>query len=123
MRFLVDACVDVRVREWLETQGHEARHLRDEELQKLPDGDVFAKADTERRVIVTIDLDFGEILSLSHGRIVSTIVFRVRDTRATSLIARLASVLPSATPHLARGAIVIIEPTRFRVRRLPFTRR
>jgi len=119
MRFLVDACVDVRVRAWLREQGHDALHLRDEELQKLPDGGVFTKAAAEGRVIVTIDLDFGEILSLARGQVVSTIVFRVRDTRADALIARLAAVLPGAEPRLARGAIVIIEPARFRVRHLP----
>jgi predicted nuclease of predicted toxin-antitoxin system len=119
MRFLVDVCVDVRVRDWLREQNHDANHLRDEGLQKLPNGQIFIKAHEEGRYIVTLDLDFGEILALAGGRIVSTIVFRVRDTRATALIARLESVLPAVTPHLIRGAIVIIEPARFRVRHLP----
>jgi len=121
MRFLVDACVDIGVREWLRGQGHDAIHLRDEGLHKLPNGEIFTKADAEQRVIITLDLDFGEILSLAHGRVVSTIVFRVRDTRPQFLIARLQSVLPGMEEHLARGAIVIVEPARCRVRRLPMT--
>jgi predicted nuclease of predicted toxin-antitoxin system len=120
MRFLVDVCVDVGVREWLRGEGHDAVHLRDEGLQRLPNGQIFVKADVERRVIVTIDLDFGEILSLSHGRIVSTIVFRLRDTRPQTLIGRLKTVLPEIEADLAHGAIVIVEPARYRVRRLPF---
>jgi predicted nuclease of predicted toxin-antitoxin system len=119
MRFLVDACVDVRVREWLQEQGHDAIHLRDESLHRLPNGEIFRKAHAEKRFIITIGLDFGEILSLSHGAVVSTIVFRLRDTRHHTLIARLQDVLPPIESHLIRGAIVIVESARFRVRHLP----
>lgn len=99
MKFLVDACVDVRVREWLREQGHDAMHLRDEGLQRLPNGDIFQKAASEERFIITIGLDFGEILSLAHGTVVSTIVFRVRDTRSAPLITRLGAVLPAVEGH------------------------
>ena len=119
MRFLVDACVDVGVNRWLVERGHESIHLRDQQLQRLPDEDIFTKADAEKRVIVTIDLDFNEILSFSGGKIVSTITFRVRNTRAVFLIKRLQSVLPHVISFLENGAIVIIEDARYRVRQLP----
>lgn len=119
MRFLVDACVDVGIDGWLHEQGHDSIHLRNEGLQRLPDDDVFVKAGAEKRVIVTIDLDFGEILSFSGGKIVSTITFRVHNTRSDFLIRRLDAVLPNVIPHLERGAIVIIEDARYRVRLLP----
>jgi predicted nuclease of predicted toxin-antitoxin system len=119
MRFLVDACVDVAVNRWLRERGDDSIHLRDEGLQRMPDEEIFDKAYAEERVIVTIDLDFGEILSFSGDKIVSTITFRVRDTRGDFLIRRLDSVLPKVMPHLKRGAIVIIEDARYRVRPLP----
>jgi len=122
MRFLVDACVDLGVDRWLSKAGYESTHLRDEGLQRLPDDEIFAKADAEKRVIVTIDLDFGEILSFSGGKIVSTVTFRVHDTRAAFLVKRLESVLPRVTPFLERGAIVIVEDARYRVRLLPIER-
>jgi predicted nuclease of predicted toxin-antitoxin system len=37
MRFLADVGVAIRVVEWLRNQGYDARHLREEELQRLPD--------------------------------------------------------------------------------------
>ncbi len=52
MRFLADACVDVRVVHWLREQGYEATHLREEGLQRLPNGEIFIKATAERRVIL-----------------------------------------------------------------------
>jgi predicted nuclease of predicted toxin-antitoxin system len=60
--------MDVRVASWLNSQGHAAIHLRDEGLHRLPNGGVFEKAITESRVVVTFDLDFGEIVALSKGR-------------------------------------------------------
>lgn len=68
MRLLADMGVDVRVVDWLRSQGHDATHLRDEGLQRLPNGEIFVKAVAESRVILTFDLDFGEILALSKGQ-------------------------------------------------------
>ncbi len=61
MRFLVDACVDIRVAEWLRNQGHDAVHLREQKLQRTPDAEIFRRAVAEDRCVLTFDLDFGEI--------------------------------------------------------------
>jgi hypothetical protein len=47
MRFLADMGVSQQVVEWLRTNGHEAVHLRDEGLQRLPNGEIFQKAGRE----------------------------------------------------------------------------
>src|SRR5580765_4632843 len=78
-------CMDVRVTTWLNSQGHDATHLRDEGLQRLPNGEIFDKAIAESRVVVTFDLDFGEIVALSKGRKTGVILFRLRNTRTSSL--------------------------------------
>ena len=39
MRFLADMGVSQQVVEWLRTKGHEAVHLSDEGLQRLPNGE------------------------------------------------------------------------------------
>jgi predicted nuclease of predicted toxin-antitoxin system len=112
-------CMDVRVASWLNSQGHEATHLRDEGLQRLPNGEIFDKAIAESRVIVTFDLDFGEIVALSKGRKTGVILFRLRNTRTSFVIQRLSDVISECADSLARGAIVIIEETRHRVREFP----
>ncbi len=80
---------------------------------------MFAKAFRERRVIVTFDLDFGEIAAFSRERPVSVVVFRLRDTRTPHVIDRLRAVLASAHDALAAGAVVSVEESRHRIRRLP----
>lgn len=112
-------CMDVRVTSWLNSHGHDATHLRDEGLQRLPNGDIFEKAIAESRVIVTFDLDFGEIVALSKGRKTGVILFRVRNTQASFVIQRLGNVISECADALARGAIVIVEETRQRIREFP----
>ena len=119
MRFLADMGVSVRVVEWLRSQGHDVCHLREEGLQRLPDAEVFSKAACEQRVLLTFDLDFGEIIALSGGRSVSVVLFRLRNTRTPHLIARLDAVLRACGTALETGAIVIVEDGRHRVRHLP----
>ena len=68
MRFLADMCVDIKVVKWLQKQGHDITHLRDEGLHRLPNGEIFSKAISENRIHLTFDLDFGEIVALSEGQ-------------------------------------------------------
>ncbi len=119
MRLLADMGVDVRVVDWLRSQGHDATHLRDEGLQRLPNGEIFVKAVAESRVILTFDLDFGEILALSKGRKAGVILFRLRNTRTPHVIQRLSSVLSDCVEPLERGGIVIVQESRRRVREFP----
>jgi predicted nuclease of predicted toxin-antitoxin system len=70
MRFLADMGVDARVVQWLKERGHDALHLRDEGRHRLPNGEIFNKAAREHRVLLTFDLDFGEIAALTKGRTV-----------------------------------------------------
>lgn len=119
MRFLADMGVSQQVVEWLRMNGHEAVHLRDEGLQRLPNGEIFQKAGREQRIVLTFDLDFGEILAASGGQIVSVILFRLRNTRTSFVIQRLDDVLNQSSADLSQGAIVVVEDGRHRVRSLP----
>ena len=119
MRFIADMCMDVRVASWLNSQGHDATHLRDEGLQRLPNGGVFEKAVAESRIVVTFDLDYGEIVALSKGRKTGVILFRLRNSRTAFVIQRLSDVISECEDALSRGAIVIVEEARHRVREFP----
>jgi predicted nuclease of predicted toxin-antitoxin system len=119
VRFLADMGVSQQVVDWLRTKGHDAVHLRDEGLQRLPNGEIFQKAGREQRVVLTFDLDFGEILAASAGQLVSVVLFRLRNARASFVIQRLDDVLNQSSADLSQGAIVVVEDGRHRVRKLP----
>jgi len=53
MRFLADMGVAMRIVQWLRDDGHDVVHLREENLHRLPNGEIFKKALKEDRVIIT----------------------------------------------------------------------
>jgi predicted nuclease of predicted toxin-antitoxin system len=119
MRFLCDMGISRKVTEWLRHQGHESSHLGEEGLARLPNGRIFSKAIAENRVILTCDLDFGEIAAMAELPMTSVVIFRLQNTRADHIIERLSAVLERIAPDLERGVIVTVEEARFRVRELP----
>ena len=119
MRFLADMGVSLRVVDWLRRRGDDVVHLRDQGLQRMPDGEIFAKAIAEGRVVLTFDLDFGEIVAHLRARSTSVVVFRLRDARPERVISRLELVLAESCTALDRGAVVSVEDGRHRVRLLP----
>jgi len=119
VRFLADMGVDIRVVEWLRGHGHDAIHLSDEGLQRAPDDHVFAKALAEDRTGLTFDLDFGDLAVLTREPAARVILFRLENTRTAHVIERLEAVLTRSSDALTRGAVVIVEEGRHRIRYLP----
>lgn len=120
MRFLADMGVAGRIVDWLRAKGHDVKHLREEGLQRISDREVFQKAVAEGRILITFDLDFGEIVASSGGHATSVILFRLHNTRTPHVIERLAKVLSDSSGTLERSVVVVVEESRYRVRYLPF---
>ena len=67
MKFLADMGVSVRCVEWLRVQGYDAVHLYEQGLHMLSDSKVLEKARLEKRILLTMDLDFARILSSANA--------------------------------------------------------
>ena len=109
----------LRVAAELRADGHDAIHLSEQGLSRLQDEEIFVKATSEGRTIVTADLDFGEILARTGSKSVSVIVLRLVNLEANQVVPLLRHVLVTAAAELDRGAVVLVEESRFRIRRLP----
>ncbi len=68
MRFLLDMNIPVSVAEWLRRDGHDTVHIRERGGTRMTNREVFAVATRESRVMVTFDLDFGEIVG-TNGQV------------------------------------------------------
>jgi predicted nuclease of predicted toxin-antitoxin system len=79
VKFLADMGVSLTTVEALRAEDHDAVHLRDEGLIRLPDSEIAAKAVAETRVVLTFDLDFGDILAMARSKAPSVIIFRLRN--------------------------------------------
>ena len=122
MRFLADMCVDIRVVEWLREKGHDATHLREKGLYRMPNGEIFKKGIKEERTVITFDLDFAEIAALTGGEKPSVILFPLKNTRTPNVINRLSKVIQDSSEDLEKGAVIVVEESRHRVRYLPIGR-
>jgi len=119
MKFLADMGISPRVVEELRQKGHDAVHLLDEGLHRLLDGEVLDKTLRENRILLTRDLDFGELLAASGGSLPSVIIFRLKDMRAANVSRHLFSVIHQQSDALNRGAICSVTEQKVRVRHLP----
>ena len=122
MRFLADAGISPKTVEFLRQLGHEAVHVRTIGLQRAPDPELVARARADSSVVLTFDLDFGDILALGVLDKRSVILFRLADERAESVDRRLSTVLNERRAELESGALILIEDTQYRVRKLPIRR-
>jgi predicted nuclease of predicted toxin-antitoxin system len=120
VKFLVDQALSPQMALELCAAGHDAIHTRDLGLARAPDETIFDRAADEGRVVVSADTDFGTLLALREAPGPSVILFRrMVDRRHAALLAILLANLPTVETDLMTGAVVVLEPERVRVRRLP----
>ena len=119
MNFLADMGVSMSTVSALRSLGHSMVHLREQGLMRMADPDIVAKARSESRIVLTFDLDFGEIMALSGNTSPSVILFRMRNQTPRVVTPRLLRVIQECEEQLFTGAFVTVEDYGYRLRRLP----
>jgi predicted nuclease of predicted toxin-antitoxin system len=75
MRFLFDENVDLRLVAFLTNLGHDVSSIVSRPLRGCPDDAVLALATEEKRILLTNDRDFGELVfrqQLPHSGVLLT---------------------------------------------------
>jgi predicted nuclease of predicted toxin-antitoxin system len=76
MNVLADMGVSQRTVQWLAAFGHNVAHVRDQGMRTAQDYEIIGKARREGRVVITFDLDFGDIMAASGDNLPSVIILR-----------------------------------------------
>ncbi len=110
---LLDTCVWGGVLPILIDLGHDAI-WSGSWPQDPGDAAILAAAHSERRILVTLDKDFGELASVKG--LPHTGIVRITGFRAGQMAKAIHHVVSSYQQELLSGAIITVDPERIRIR-------
>ena len=108
MRFLVDESTGPVVANWLIEKGHDVLSVY-EGLRGKPDEEVLERGVEERRIVITNDKDFGEMIYREGHAHQGVILLRLGDERSANKIAALERLLADHADRLAERFVVVTE--------------
>ena len=117
MNFLIDANIPRSTKAVIESLGHNVVDVRDILPPASPDSDVASLALAENRVIITRDQDFANILLYPPEKYPGIIVLKVRAFKPPNINRLIEVFLTTNPPEIISHSLIILEPTRFRIKR------
>jgi len=115
MKFKLDENLDPRAAAILRKAGHDALTVADQRLQGAADASIFDACRREQRCLVTLDLDFSNLLDFPPETSAGIVILRHPKPRLRSwldLTELLAIALQRDNPT---GKLWIVEPGRIRI--------
>ncbi|MGE0384682.1 MAG: DUF5615 family PIN-like protein [Gammaproteobacteria bacterium] len=115
MRFKLDENLSPSLAALFAAAGHEAHSVIDQSLGGHPDERVIAVCRDEHRTLVTLDLDFSNILSYPPAEYAGIVVLRLATQAHAAVEAAIRRVLEQLTAESLPGTLWIVEECRIRI--------
>jgi predicted nuclease of predicted toxin-antitoxin system len=115
MRFKIDENLHESAAELLRQHGHDAVSVYAQNLRGHDDRDIAAVCRMEQRVLITQDLDFGNILAYPPENYAGIIVLRLRNQSRPVVLTVIGRLLPSLSADVLTGRLWSVEETRVRI--------
>ncbi len=116
MKFLADECCDAALVDALRWDDHDVLYVI-ESLRGAADADILARAFSERRILLTEDKDFGELVYRLRQPAHGVVLLRFDVTDRALKIPRMRHLLTQEAERLP-GAFVVLEADKIRIRPL-----
>jgi len=115
--FLADENISPETADFLDSLGYPCLSLRRDGPRRLSDRAVIALAKQEGRIILTHDLDFGQIYYLAEKGRVGIIVLRLRHQTVEVVNEVLERFLKSGavSPEVLQRSLIIVTENWYRV--------
>jgi len=119
MKFKLDENFGIRTQQLFRAAGHDVRTVHNEGLQGSSDQYLYEVCCTEQRCLVTLDLDFADIIRFPPNQAGGIIVIRVPRNPSLSLLEKLSRQFLQMVTHMSVEKLLwIVEVGHIRVRQL-----
>ncbi len=95
---------------------HDATTAAEEDLLSQPDTAVAATAKDGGRILLTLDIEFGDLRKYPPGTHPGVVLFRPRSFGPATVNRFVEEFVRSTDLRLLIGCVVVVDPTRVRVR-------
>jgi predicted nuclease of predicted toxin-antitoxin system len=119
MKVLIDMNLSPRWVETFSSAGIEAVHWSNLGANNASDSELIAYASNNGYADITHDLDFGAILAATQGEKPSVVQIRADDVSPAAIGSQVVTALRQMATELENGALLIVDPSRTRLRVLP----
>jgi predicted nuclease of predicted toxin-antitoxin system len=119
MNFLLNENIPPRLIGLLKEVGWNCTHINDVALNGRPDFEIVEFATRNNLTIITHDLDYGRIVSLSGKSTPSVVTFRLEKISADSLYKLIKTHRQQLEKYVQRGALLTVDERKIRYRLLP----
>jgi len=120
MRFKLDECIHISIKKILNDKGFETDTIYEENKSGISDSETIKLCKKEKRMLITVDKGFGNILKYPKGTHGGIILLRPKKTsmrHIKNLITSLGKFLLSEKKVKIKGALIIIDAKgRIRIR-------
>jgi len=119
VRLKLDENLSRYLKQPLRAFQHDVITVADENLLSQPDTVVGAAANSEGRILLTLDLEFADLRKYPPGRHPGIILFRPRSFGPLAVNRFVEDFVRDTNLGLMTGCVVVVDPARVRVRRPP----
>ena len=117
MRFLADECCDKGLVRALRASGYDVLSVSDIS-PRAGDRDVIRLAVHEKRILVTEDKDFGQLVFAHGQKTIGVIFLRFPSSARSQILKEVLKLVKQQGERLA-GSFVAVQPGRVRISRAP----
>ncbi|MEA3442924.1 MAG: DUF5615 family PIN-like protein [Chloroflexota bacterium] len=115
MRIKLDENLDVRLASILKQAGHDTNTVHEQGLRGTEDEGLYQDCKVERRILVSLDLDFSNIIRFPPEGTPGVVVLRGPNQLFPTMRILVDTLIDALNKELPAGRLWIVEPGRLRI--------
>ena len=121
MQLLLDQGLPRTAAKLLRNAGIDTLHVGEIGMAAAKDIQILRHAESEKRIVITLDSDFHTLLAQDNSAVPSVIRVRIEGLKSEAFATLIQDVLSQCSEALSdSGCAVTVQDRKIRIRRLPF---